>query len=77
MASKPLRERLLQLLGSPQYRPLDKVELSKALGAHGSERRRLHEVLGALEAEGLIARIRKDRYVLPETADLLTGLIQF
>ena len=59
-----------------EYRPLDKVELSKALRWPSERRAELREVLRDLEREGLVARIRKDRYVLPEAADLVTGVIQ-
>jgi ribonuclease R len=74
--STSLRERILQLLAAPNYRPLDKVELSKALRWPSDQRVELREVLRELEQAGEVARIRKDRYVLPETADLVTGKLQ-
>src|SRR4030095_523343 len=58
------------------YRPLDKVELSKALHLHSSKRRELRDGLRELEVDGLIARIRKDRYVLPQAAQLVSGRIE-
>ncbi len=70
-----IRERILQLLRQPKYQPLDKVQLSKALKIHSSERRHVRDALRGLEQEGLIARIRKDRYVLPAEADLATGIL--
>src|SRR5678815_5568235 len=76
MAESSLRDRILALLRRKSYQPLDKVELSKALGLHSSERRQIREALRALEREGTIARIRKDRYVLPAAADLVTGTLQ-
>ncbi|MEO8354130.1 MAG: RNB domain-containing ribonuclease, partial [Chthoniobacteraceae bacterium] len=72
-----LPSRILSLMARRDYRPLDKVELSKALDIHSSERRKVGDVLKELETAGDIARIRKDRYVLPETADLVTGIINF
>src|ERR1700730_15330196 len=45
---RKVREKVIALLGSKDYRPLDKAE---------------------------IARIRKDRYVLPAEADLVTGTL--
>jgi len=72
----PLRERILQLLHQPDYRALDKVELSKALRWPSEKRAELREVLLELETAGEIACIRKDRYVLPQTADLVTGKLQ-
>lgn len=73
----PLSDRLIALLERKDYQPLDKVELSKALGVHSSERRQLRDLLDAMEHEGAIVRIRKDRYVLPEVAQLVTGRIEF
>jgi len=71
-----LQERVLQILRAPSYRPLDKVELSKALRWPADQRAELRDALRELEASGQIARIRKDRYILPQTADLVTGRLQ-
>jgi len=71
-----LKERVLQILRAPAYRPLDKVELSKSLRWPSEKRAELREVLRELETTGEVARIRKDRYVLPQTADLVTGKLQ-
>lgn len=71
-----LRNKILQLMRLPKYQPLDKVELSKKLGISSDDRSGLREVLRDLEQSGQIARIRKERYVLPEVADLVTGVIQ-
>ncbi len=76
MPELSLNDRILALLRRADYRPMDKVELSKRLNLHSSERRGLVDVLGTLETDGMIARIRKDRYVLPKTADLVTGTLQ-
>ncbi len=73
---RDLRERVLQLMRRPDYQPLDKVELSKALDWPAERRSVLREVLKSLEKDGEIARIRKERYVLPQTADLVTGKLQ-
>ena len=70
-----LRLQILRLLSAPKYRPLDKVELGKALGRKSGVRMGLNEVLRQLEQSGEIARIRKNRYVLPSEADLVTGNI--
>ena len=76
MKSHPLRERILQILRAPNYCALDKVELSKALRWPSEKRAELREVLRDMETAGEIACIRKDRYVLPQTADLVTGKLQ-
>jgi ribonuclease R len=72
---QPLREQILRLLRAPKYRPLDSVELGKALGRRSGVRMNLNAVLRELEQAGEIARIRKNRYVLPSEADLVTGTI--
>lgn len=69
-----LREEILKLLGA---RALDKTELATALHIPLEERQSLRKLLQTMELEGLVARVRKDRYVLPKTADLFTGVIQF
>src|SRR3984885_12092368 len=71
-----LRDRILQVLRAPAYRPLDKVELSKALRWPSDRRAELREILRELETSGEVARIRKDRYVLPQTADPVPGVLQ-
>ncbi|MEY2529445.1 MAG: ribonuclease [Verrucomicrobiota bacterium] len=71
----PLREQILRLLRAPKYRPLDNVELGKALGRKSGVRMNLNAVLREMEQAGEIARIRKNRYVLPAEADLVTGTI--
>ena len=70
-----LREQILRLLGAPNYRPLDNVELGKALGRKSGVRMNLNAILREMERSGEIARIRKNRYVLPAEADLVTGTI--
>src|SRR6266550_4706196 len=70
---RKIQEQILALLGSADYRPLDKSELAKALGRKSGVRMGLNQALRDLERAGEIARIRKDRYVLPPAADLVTG----
>lgn len=69
-----LEERIVKLLAA---RALDKVEISKALDLPPQNRAKLREILRRMEQDGEIVRIRKDRYVIPRTADLFTGTIQF
>src|SRR5881397_2302826 len=70
---RKIREQILALLASPNYRPLDKSELAKALGRKSGVRMGLNQALRELERSGEIARIRKNRYVLPAEADLVAG----
>ena len=67
----------LRILGLLTARALNKVEISKSLGLATHQRGRLREVLRDMEVGGEVARIRKDRYVIPKDADLVTGPIQF
>ena len=73
---KDLPGRILALMRSPRYQPLDKVALTKKLGLSPDDRALLRDVLRDLEERGEIARIRQDRYVLPEAAELVTGVLQ-
>ena len=73
---KSAEQRLLELLGSTRYQPLNKSELSKSLQIPVNERSKFGRVLSELEALGKITRIRKDRYVLPQEADLMVGVLQ-
>ncbi len=70
-----LREEILRLLRQPKYRPLDKKEIADALGYPAAERNEVRRTLRDLEQAGEIARIRKNRYVLPDEADLVTGTL--
>ncbi|HEV2046432.1 MAG TPA: ribonuclease R [Chthoniobacterales bacterium] len=72
---RKVREKVLALLGSKDYRPLDKTEIARQLGLKSNERVSLRNILRELERAGEIARIRKDRYVLPAEADLVTGTL--
>src|SRR5881392_2557995 len=68
-----IREQILGLLRRKDYRPLNKIDIARRLGLTGAERVALRKSLRELERAGEIARIRKNRYVLPAEADLVTG----
>src|SRR2546430_9649146 len=70
-----IREQILALLASADYRPLDKSELARAVGRKSGVRMGLNQALRELERAGEIARIRKNRYVLPAEADLVAGKV--
>src|SRR6059036_3175151 len=72
---RKIQEQILAFLGSTDYRPLDKSELARALGRKSGVRMGLNQALRDLERAGEIARIRKNRYVLPPVADLVTGTL--
>src|ERR1043166_5568077 len=71
--SRNIRNQILALLGKKDYRPLDKVAIARELGLKGRDRVMLRQNLRELERSGAIARIRKNRYILPAEADLVTG----
>ncbi|MBV8815849.1 MAG: ribonuclease R [Verrucomicrobia bacterium] len=73
--AQALEQRVLSLLGNAKYQPLDKTDLAKKLGVPVDQRAGFRKLLGQLEAVGKITRIRKDRYVLPQAADLIAGVI--
>jgi ribonuclease R len=70
-----IREQILSLLARKDYRPLNKVDIARKLGFTGVERVALRKSLRELERAGEIARIRKNRFVLPAEADLVTGKV--
>ncbi|HST31182.1 MAG TPA: ribonuclease R [Chthoniobacterales bacterium] len=70
---RTIREKVLALLRDPNYRPRDQTEIAQALGAKGHQKVEVRQILRELEHAGEIARIRKDRYILPAEADLVTG----
>src|SRR5437773_2998608 len=70
---RKIREQVLALLARKDYRPLDKTDIARKLGLTPSERVALRKTLRELERAGQIARIRKNRYVLPAEADLIAG----
>src|SRR6202140_5616518 len=72
---RKIREKIRALLARKDYRPLDKIDLAHKLGLAGGERVALRKILRELERSGEIARIRKNRYVLPAEADLVTGTL--
>jgi ribonuclease R len=68
-----IREQILALLSRKDYRPLNRIEIAGKIGVSGSARVVARKTLRDLERTGEIARIRKDRYVLPAEADLVSG----
>jgi len=73
-APSGLKQDILRLLAE---RPLDKAEISQALGLAPALRTKLLGLLRDMELAGDVARIRKDRFIIPQAADLFTGNIQF
>jgi ribonuclease R len=70
---RKIHQQILALLARKGYQPLDKNGLAKTLGRKSGVRMGLNQALRELERAGEIARIRKNRYVLPAEADLVAG----
>ncbi|MEE2735069.1 MAG: VacB/RNase II family 3'-5' exoribonuclease [Verrucomicrobiota bacterium] len=73
-----LREKVLELMRRPGYRPSNKGELARDLELHPDLRVDLRAELAALEREGVIVRGKKARYRLREQeGNLLSGILRF
>src|SRR5215510_4073047 len=70
---RTIREKLLAFLRGADYRPQDRNEIAQTLRAKGPDRILVRRTLRQMEKAGEIVRIRKNRYVLPSDADLVTG----
>src|SRR5215471_5845274 len=70
---RKIREQVLALLARKDYQPLNKADIARELGLTGTQRNVVRKTLRELERAGVIARIRKNRYILPAEADLVTG----
>ena len=73
-----LREKLLEIMRSPGYRPRNKGELARDLELRSDLRADLRSELAVLEREGVIVRGKKARYRLREKEqNLLSGILRF
>jgi ribonuclease R len=70
---RTIRDKVLALLHGSNYRPGDRDEIARALGLKGRDKVEVRKTLRELERAGNIARVRKNRYVLPSEADLTAG----
>ena len=73
MAKPNLAERILALMGSAKYQPLDKVDLSHALDLPPDERNQLRALLRDLSEDGRVILLKKNRYALPKKDELIVG----
>ena len=72
-----MEDKILSLLGRPNYTPQNAAELRAQLGLRHSQQRELEHVLAQMERRGQIARIKQgNRYALPLAADLIPGRIR-
>jgi len=71
-----IRSKVLALLATPNYHPLRRADIAGKLRLTAAERRDFRRALDEMIEKGEVARVRKDKFVLPETADLVAGKIQ-
>ena len=75
--SEPSQKLKASVLRAIARRPLDANAIAVELDLPPAWKGRLLGLLKELELSGEVARIRKDRYIIPKEADLFTGVIQF
>ncbi len=73
MGNDTLADRILTLMGSVKYQPLDKVDLSHALDLPPAERNQLRATLRSLLDDGKIILLKKNRYGIPKSEALFVG----
>ena len=72
----PLEQKLADLIGHPDYLPLNVPELLRALRLPGNRQQELQLSLKQLEDSGRIARTKGNRYIPSTEADLIPGRIR-
>ncbi|HPG01066.1 MAG TPA: ribonuclease R [Kiritimatiellia bacterium] len=73
---KTVENRIFELLSSPQYQPLKQHELAKSLKLRGTERAALRHKLYAMEREGRVVCLRKNRWALPDANRHVKGRLR-
>lgn len=68
-AMKDMRERILNLMKSGNYQPMNKSEFSRALNLQSPMRAGMRAALSKLERSGVIVEGKKARYVLAESVN--------
>jgi ribonuclease R len=71
-----MENQILKLLGGGDYAPANVPELLHLLGWSRNRQQELQRELRRLELAGRIARIKGNRYILPQEADLIPGRIR-
>jgi ribonuclease R len=72
-----IRQKIQTVLAAPNYHPLRRAELARKLRLTAAERRDFRRTLDAMLQSGDIVRVRTDRFVMPQDADLVVGRIEF
>jgi ribonuclease R len=71
------QQQIQRLLAAPNYHPLRRAEIAAKLKLNDAQRREFRRVLAGMVERGEVARVRQDRFVLPQEADLVAGRIEF
>lgn len=71
-----VKDRILKLLGRKNYVPAKLSELARQLRLEVRQEQELRRELRRLERSGHVARVKGDRYIIPQEADLIPGRIQ-
>ena len=71
-----MEAQILKLMGRKKYLPSTVTELLKQLQMPPQKKSPLQRALKDMERNGLVARIKGNRYLLPREADLVPGRIQ-
>jgi ribonuclease R len=66
---KDIRERILSLMRSEKYQPMNKSEFSRALDLQSPMRAGMRAALSKLERSGVIVEGKKGRYILTESVN--------
>lgn len=69
-------EAVIDYLRTEAGRPLKAKELARGLGVQTADYGEFRKLLGRLEHEGLLYRVRKQRYAAPEKINLVVGRLQ-
>jgi ribonuclease R len=76
MTNLTLEQRILDFLTSPDYRPLRRPDLAKALRLKSTERNRLRQALINLEKQGKVSCLRQNRWAPSGSLPQFTGTIR-
>lgn len=72
-----LKTKLLEYISGPEYTPQSFEEIKTQLRLSSTESYEAKDALSKLVEEGIVAIIKKGRYVIAEEADLISGIIYF
>lgn len=72
-----LQNQLLAFISSSEYTPLTFDEIKNTLKLSTTKAKEAKDILTQLVEEGLLATVKKGRYIIAQEADLLSGIIKF